>query len=56
MVMIFSISMHRYRSDAARAALLGDYAAILPNLVWVTGYDVLAFVAAVWVFRKKMKG
>jgi ABC-2 type transport system permease protein len=42
--------------DAARAALLGDYAAILPNLVWVIGYGVLAFVAAVWVFRKKMKG
>ncbi len=42
--------------DAAKAALVGDYAAILPHLVWVTGYAILAFVAAVWVFRKKMKG
>jgi len=40
--------------NAARAALSGDYAAILPNLAWVTGYAVVVLVIAVVLFRRKM--
>ena len=36
--------------DAARAATAGEYAAILPHLIWVIGYAV----AAVAVFHRKM--
>ena len=41
--------------DAARAVLAGD-AAVLPHLLWVIGYTVVLFAAAVYLFRKKMKG
>ena len=41
--------------DAARAALAGDYAAILPHLWWSIGYAVVIFVLAVLAFRKKMQ-
>lgn len=41
--------------DAGRAAVAGDYANILPHLWWVIGYAVVILVAAVLVFRKKMK-
>ena len=40
--------------DAGRAAMSGDFAAIMPHLWWVIGYAVVALVAAVLVFRKKM--
>jgi len=40
--------------NAARAALSGDYAAILPNLAWVSGYAVVILVIAVVLFRRKM--
>ena len=40
--------------DAGRAAVAGDYAAIMPHLWWVIGYAVAVFVFAVIVFRKKM--
>ena len=32
----------------------GEFAAIMPHLWWVIGYAVVALVAAVLVFRKKM--
>ncbi|MEA4889756.1 MAG: ABC transporter permease [Clostridiaceae bacterium] len=41
--------------DAARAALSGDLAPILPHLLWVIGYAVVIFLAAIWIFKKKMK-
>ncbi len=41
--------------DAARSALNGEYADILPHLVWVLGYAAVLMVAAVLVFRQKMK-
>ncbi len=41
--------------DAARAALSGDYAAVLPHLLWVIGYTIVIFFLTVCFFRKKMK-
>ncbi len=40
--------------DAGKAAMSGDYSAILPHLWWVLGYAAVALLAAVLVFRKKM--
>jgi len=40
--------------NAARAALSGDYASILPNLAWVSGYAVVILVIAAVLFRRKM--
>ena len=40
--------------DAGRAAMSGEFAAIMSHLWWVIGYAVVALVAAVLVFRKKM--
>lgn len=42
--------------DAARAAVAGDYASILPHLAWVVGYAVVILAIAVAVFRLKMRG
>lgn len=42
--------------DASRAALMGQYAEIGPHLLWVIGYAVVVCGAAVWVFRRRMKG
>lgn len=41
--------------EAARAAASGLYSDILPHLVWVIGYAVIIFTAAIIVFTKKMK-
>ncbi len=41
--------------DAVKAAVAGEYAAILPHLLWVLGYTAVIFFIAVFVFRKKMK-
>ena len=40
--------------NAARAAISGDYAAILPSLLWVIGYAVAVLVISVVLFRRKM--
>lgn len=40
--------------DAARAAISGDYADILPHLIWVIGYTVVILVVAIIIFKKKM--
>lgn len=40
--------------DAGRAAMSDDFSAIMPHLWWVIGYAIVALVAAVLVFRKKM--
>jgi len=42
--------------DAGRAALAGDFTAILPHLWWVIGYAVVILVVSILVFRKKMSG
>lgn len=41
--------------NASRAALSGDLPAILPELWWVIGWAAVVCVAAVLVFRKKMR-
>ena len=41
--------------NAARAAVAGDFAAILPDLWWVIGYAVVLLAAAVTVFAMKLK-
>lgn len=41
--------------DAAKAAISGDYAAILPHLLWVVGYAAVVLTVAIVVFKKKMK-
>ena len=38
---------------AVQAAAAGDYAAILPELLWVLGYAAVLFAAAAFAFRKK---
>lgn len=38
---------------AGRYALAGEYSRILPELLWVVGYAVALFLAAIWAFRKK---
>jgi ABC-2 type transport system permease protein len=40
--------------DAAKAAIAGDYAAILPNLWWVIGYAAVIMAIAVIAFKRKM--
>ena len=40
--------------DAGRAAVSGDYAAIMPHLWWVIAYAAAVMIAAVLVFRKRM--
>lgn len=41
--------------EAAKAAIAGNYSAILPHLWWVIGYAAVIFALAVWAFRKQMK-
>ena len=41
--------------NAGRAALSGDFSAIMPDLWWVIGYAAVIFGIAVLVFSKKMK-
>ncbi len=41
--------------ELERAALLGDFAAALPHMVWVLGYVVVILVLAVWLFLRQMK-
>lgn len=40
--------------DASRAAIVGDYSAIMPHLWWVIGYAVVTMLIAIVVFKKKM--
>lgn len=40
--------------NAGRAALLGDYSSIFPDLWWVIGYAVVVMGIAILVFTKKM--
>lgn len=42
--------------DAGRAALSGDYATIMPHLLWVLGYAIAINIIAIVVFKKKMNG
>ena len=44
-----------HATESARAALAGNYAAILPHLAWVSGWAALLFAAAVLLFKKKMR-
>lgn len=40
--------------EAGRAAVAGDYGAIMPHLWWVIAYAAVVFALAVIVFRRKM--
>ncbi|MEA4938061.1 MAG: ABC transporter permease [Christensenella sp.] len=40
--------------EAGRAAMSGDYGAILPHLWWVLGYALVVLAFAVLAFRRKM--
>jgi ABC-2 type transport system permease protein len=42
--------------DATRAALSGDLASIMPNLIWVIVYATVIMGFAVYAFKNKMKG
>lgn len=44
-----------HATESARAALQGDYGAILTHLSWVAGWAALLFAAAVLLFKKKMR-
>ena len=41
--------------NAAEAAAAGRYAAVFPDLFWVTAYAAVILAAAILVFRLKMK-
>ncbi len=41
--------------EAGRAALSGNYAGIMPHLVWVIVWAAVLYVAAILVFTRKMK-
>ncbi|MEA5047740.1 MAG: ABC transporter permease [Eubacteriales bacterium] len=40
--------------DAGRAAVMGDYAAIMPHLWWVIGYALAILAVAIFAFQRKM--
>lgn len=41
--------------DAGRAAVMGDYAAIMPHLWWVIGYALAILAVAIFAFQRKMQ-
>ena len=41
--------------EMERAILSGDFAAVLPHLLWVMGYTVVVLLAAVLLFLRQMK-
>ncbi len=41
--------------EMERAALAGNFAAVLPHLWWVLGYAVVLLLCAVWLFLRQMK-
>ncbi len=41
--------------ELERAALCGNYAQLLPHLLWVLGYALAAVLFAVWLFLRQMK-
>ena len=41
--------------EMERAVLSGDYANILPHLIWVLGYGAVCLIAAVLLFLRQMK-
>ena len=41
--------------EMERAALAGDFAAILPHIGWVVGYAAVFLLLAVWLFLRQMK-
>ena len=41
--------------ELGRAALHGNYAQLLPHLLWVLGYALAAVLFAVWLFLRQMK-
>jgi len=43
-----------HATEAAKAAVVGDYASILPHLWWVIGYAVAVLALAIIVFRQRM--
>lgn len=45
-----------HATKAGRAALIGDYAAIMPHLWWVIGYAVVVLAVSVYAFRRRMRG
>lgn len=42
--------------NAARCALAGDYAGIMPELIWVIVYAIMVMLAAVLAFTGRMRG
>lgn len=41
--------------EMSRAAMAGNYSAILPHLWWVLGYAAATLALAVWLFLRQMK-
>ncbi len=41
--------------ELERAVLSGNFALILPNLAWITGYVVLVLFVAIWLFLRQMQ-
>lgn len=41
--------------EVARATMVGNLSTTLPHMLWVLGYTLIIFVAAVIVFKRRMK-
>ena len=41
--------------EVTRATMAGDLGGVLPHVLWVVGYTLVTFVAAVIVFKRRMK-
>ena len=41
--------------ELERAVVAGDYAAVMPHLLWVAGYAAVVTVGAVLLFLRQMK-
>jgi ABC-2 type transport system permease protein len=44
-----------HATEAAKAAMAGNYTAIMPHLWWVLGYTAVVTVLAIMAFKKKMR-
>lgn len=44
-----------HATDAARAAMAGNYGEILPHLAWVAGYTAAVFIGAILLFHRRMR-
>ena len=40
--------------DAARLAIQGDFSSMIPDILWVISYTIIAIILSVFAFKKNM--